>query len=78
MEPNRDCEPLGIILKFHLTTKKCYAFTVQGHVAQWIEHQIPVLRVGGSNPSMLVKSEATKIQVIKGFKGLQERSFTEI
>ena len=26
----------------------------RGHVAQWIEHQIPVLRVGGSNPSMLV------------------------
>ena len=33
----------------------CYNIRVQGHIAQWIEHQIPVLRVGGSNPSMLVK-----------------------
>ncbi len=34
-----------------------YAIVVflYGHVAQWIEHQIPVLRVGGSNPSVLVK-----------------------
>ena len=28
---------------------------VCGHVAQWIEHQVPVLRVGGSNPSVFVK-----------------------
>ncbi len=32
-----------------------------GHVAQWIEHQIPVLRVGGSNPSMLVEVAAKRV-----------------
>jgi hypothetical protein len=32
----------------------CYPIDLLGHVAQWIEHQIPVLRVGGSNPSMLI------------------------
>lgn len=26
----------------------------RGRVAQWIEHQIPVLGVEGSNPSVLV------------------------
>ncbi|GBF85879.1 hypothetical protein AsFPU3_2948 [Aphanothece sacrum FPU3] len=34
--------------------ESCYAKTDYGHVAQWIEHQVPVLRVGGSNPSVFV------------------------
>ena len=34
--------------------KTCYTQKVRGHVAQWIEHQVPVLRVGGSNPSVLI------------------------
>ena len=34
--------------------KTCYSRKVRGHVAQWIEHQVPVLRVGGSNPSVLI------------------------
>jgi hypothetical protein len=25
------------------------------HVAQWIEHQIPILKVGGSIPFMLIE-----------------------
>ncbi len=37
-----------------------------GHVAQWIEHQIPVLGVGGSNPSMLVSLKAN----LAGFLGV--------
>ncbi len=37
---------------------------LQGHVAQWIEHQVPVLRVGGSNPSMLVR-KLYKLKVVQ-------------
>ncbi len=33
----------------------------RGHVAQWIEHQVPVLRVGGSNPSMLALMKPLQI-----------------
>jgi hypothetical protein len=35
--------------------KTCYTLKSRGHVAQWIEHQVPVLRVGGSNPSVLTE-----------------------
>lgn len=35
--------------------KMCYTVKSRGHVAQWIEHQVPVLRVGGSNPSVLTE-----------------------
>lgn len=33
-----------------------------GHIAQWIEHQVPVLGVGGSNPSMLVNFSNLVVQ----------------
>jgi methylase of polypeptide subunit release factors len=32
-------------------------------VAQWIEHQIPVLRVGGSSPSMLMLKDSRNWQI---------------
>lgn len=40
---------------FCIMEKYAIVVFLYGHVAQWIEHQIPVLRVGGSNPSVLVK-----------------------
>ncbi len=33
----------------------------EGHIAQWIEHQVPVLGVGGSSPSMLVASNLARM-----------------
>jgi hypothetical protein len=42
---------------------------VHGYVAQWIEHQIPVLRVGGSNPSILVLIKALKLNDFALFQG---------
>ncbi len=41
-------------MKKPLIEKLCYSGGVFGRVAQWIEQQIPVLWVGGSNPSALV------------------------
>lgn len=32
----------------------CYNVVNMGHVTQWIEYQIPILIVEGSNPSLLI------------------------
>jgi hypothetical protein len=37
-----------------INLKKIYPFLDTKHVAQWIEHQIPILRVKGSIPFMLI------------------------
>ena len=42
--------------------KQCYnvqAFKIHAPVAQWIEHRIPVPRVGGSSPFRCTKKEVT-------------------
>jgi hypothetical protein len=44
-----------------------------GHIAQWIEHQVPVLGVGGSSPSMLVLKLC-----VKGFRLLKVDGTMEI
>jgi hypothetical protein len=40
----------------------------RGHVAQGIEHQVPVLRVAGSIPAMLVMLKAAKTKCSGGFR----------
>ena len=39
------------------TEKDCYNSLADAPVAQWIEHQIPVLRVGGSSPFRRTKQK---------------------
>lgn len=38
---------------------------MQGRVAQWIEQQVPVLWVGGSNPSALISGIAKLFDFLK-------------
>lgn len=45
-------------------------FEKRGRVAQWIEQQIPVLWVGGSNPSALVLLNNTMMSGLLAVGGL--------
>lgn len=54
-----------------MAAKSATIYKICGYVAQWIEHQIPVLRVGGSNPSILVLIKALKLDEFTLIQGFQ-------
>lgn len=57
----------------------CYNQKKRGRVAQWIEQQIPVLWVGGSNPSALVIFTTIRaMRSVNAFSFLQETAPTAI
>ena len=59
--------------------KGCYNSLADAPVAQWIEHQIPVLRVGGSSPFRRAKNRVTPTGVSLFFDRLEcENALREI